>query len=118
MRFASGRTTLRVWRARTSRARLLGLLCLPPLGRGEALLLVRCASVHAVGMRYPLAVAFMHRTGRVMRVVDPLPVRGARCAGAWAVLEMASGGLVGVRAGDTLHTPDERVFPLAPHSPA
>ncbi len=51
-------------------ARLRGLL-----GRDElngALLLPGCRSVHTLGMRFPIDVAFLGRGGRVVGVVTPM----------------------------------------------
>ncbi len=37
-----------------------------------ALLLPRCRSVHTLGMRFPIDVAFLNRNGRVVGVVAPM----------------------------------------------
>jgi|GEM_PF-1234029 len=74
-------------------ARLVGMLGTPDPRTDEALLLVPCRAVHAIGMRTRLGAAFLDAHGVVLRVVDPLPRRGASCRGARAVVEAASGAL-------------------------
>ena len=79
---------LRVFVARSVRARLLGLALLSDLPLNCALLLPRCSSVHTFGMRFPLEVRFLDAAGRELRVVAAVPPRrlvGHR--GAAAVLE-------------------------------
>ena len=73
--------------ARSPLARLLGLALRrrPP---GHALLLPRCRSVHTFGMRFPLDLIWLDRTGRVVRVDEAVPPWRVRsCRGADAVLE-------------------------------
>lgn len=84
------------WRhAATFRARLGGLLVLPPLQEGEALLLDPCRAVHTFGMRYPIDVVFLDGAGHVLRIVPRLgPGRLAICAGAVRVAELKSGEAV------------------------
>jgi hypothetical protein len=86
--------------------RLIGLLGTDALAPGEALLLVPCNAVHALGMRYAIDVVYVDRGGTVLRVTHAMkpgavgwPVRGAR-----AVLELPAGTLqaAGVREGDRL----------------
>lgn len=91
--------------------RLVGMLGTPDPAPGEALALVPCNWVHGLGLRAPIAAAFVDSAGRVLRVVDPLPRRGARCRRAACVLEAASGTL-GVRPGDVLHADAGPLFPL------
>ncbi len=69
--------------------RMRGLLGTAPgdLGR-NALLLVRCPSVHTFGMAYPLDLAFFDRGGTVLAVFRAVrPGRVRSCPGAVAVLE-------------------------------
>ncbi|MCK9486737.1 MAG: DUF192 domain-containing protein [Dehalococcoidia bacterium] len=98
------RVAERVAVARSLLARLRGLLGHPSLAPGEGLLLAPCNSVHTVGMRYPIDVLFLDRSGRVARAVHTLTpghivpyVRGATQA-----IELPAGTLqaTGVRAGD------------------
>lgn len=92
----------RCHRASTPLARLVGLLGTPDPDVDEALWITRCAAVHAIGLRARIGCAFLDRDGRVLRVVDPLPRRGARVRGADAVVECRAGVLAGVRPGDVL----------------
>ena len=75
------------WRVlvpRTRRERMRGLRGHPPPGLREGLLLLRCRSVHTVGMRDPIVVARLDRnlTVRGVTLVRPwrlvLPSRGGR----------------------------------------
>jgi hypothetical protein len=75
----------RLYRADTWWSRLRGLIGSPPLVPGEALWIEPCSQVHTHFMGYPLHVAFVDRTGRVLRVRHDLAtwrfspwVRGAR----------------------------------------
>lgn len=75
--------------------RLRGLLARPPVRRGEGLLLLDCASVHTVGMAYPIDVAFLDAEGTVVRNIEALgPLRIGR-GGPQAVhaLELPAGRL-------------------------
>ena len=93
----------RCHRADTRRARAVGLLATPDLARDEALWLESCASVHTLGMRIALGVAFIDRAGRVLRVIDPMPP--GRCAwvrGAAAAVECRPGVLQPIAAGSVL----------------
>ena len=85
---------LRLFVARSRRARLLGLALLaraPPAAC--ALVLPRCSSVHTAGMRFALDVVFLDAGGRVMRVVRGVPPwRVVSCRGAEAVVEVAASG--------------------------
>ena len=72
--------------------RTRGLLGRPRLVGSEGLLIMRCSSVHTVGMRYPIDVVFLDRDGAIARVVEHLrPMRMAMCRGAASVLELAAG---------------------------
>jgi len=85
-------SALRVLRADSFRARLLGLLALPPLQPGEALVLKPCASVHTCFMRYAIDVVYLDRDDCVLKVVPALaPWRVSACLGARATLELAAG---------------------------
>ena len=86
--------------------RLRGMLARPMPQRGEGLLLTPCRSIHMVGMRYPLDVAFLDRTGAVVAIyasVAPgLTTRGHRKAA--HALELPAGSLEesGTMVGDVL----------------
>jgi uncharacterized protein len=73
-------------------ARLLGLLALAPLRRGEALHLMPCSSVHTMFMGYRIDVVFLDASGRVMKVVPHLRAwRAAWCRGARSAMELRAG---------------------------
>jgi uncharacterized protein len=95
--------------------RLRGMLGRPAPDRGEGLLLTPCRSVHMYGMRFPLDVAFLNRSGEVVAIYPSLAPgsrpRGHR-KGAHA-LELPAGTLVqsGTVVGDVLVwslVPDEQ----------
>lgn len=51
-----------------------------------------CNAIHTVGMRYPIDVAFLDRSGVVLRVVEALrPMRMTMCWRAKAAVELAAG---------------------------
>jgi uncharacterized protein len=78
--------------ARSFFARLGGLLALPRLRGGQALVLAPCNSVHTLFMRYAIDVVFIDKQGRVLDLVANLrPWRAAWCWRAHAAVELASG---------------------------
>jgi uncharacterized membrane protein (UPF0127 family) len=84
---------LRLFVARSRRARLLGLALLARAPPGSALLLPRCRSVHTVGMRFPLDLVFLDAAGRVLRTEAAVPPwRVVSCRNAVAVLEVPATG--------------------------
>lgn len=93
-------------------ARAVGMLGTPDPAWDDALILIPCSAVHGVGLRARIGAAFIDSRGVVLRVVDPLPRRGARVRGACAVVEARSGVLSDVRPGDRLQVSGGRVFPL------
>lgn len=97
-------------------ARLVGMLGTRDPAPDEALVIVPCNWVHGMGLRARVCAVFVTRGGVVLRVVDPLPVRGARCAGAHAVIEAASGTLR-LRAGERVRLTGCTVFPHDGHVP-
>lgn len=86
--------------------RLRGLLGRPAPAEQAALLLRPCRSVHTFFMRYPIDVAFVDRTGRVVGTAARLlPWRVTPYHGdARATLELAAGRLerTGTQPGDEL----------------
>jgi uncharacterized protein len=62
----------------TNRERMRGLLGREGLPRGRAMLLERTASVHTIGMRFALSVAFLDRELNVMVVKTVPPGRVLR----------------------------------------
>ena len=76
----------------SARARLLGLARLDPARAGRGLLIPDCRSVHTFGMRFPLELFFLDRSGQVVRWerrAGPGRVLFERRAG--AVLELVPG---------------------------
>lgn len=75
--------------------RFRGLLARPPLKRGEGLLLLKCDSVHTVGMEYSIDVAFLDAQGTVVRSIADLRPWRVGLGGDEAVhtLELPSGRL-------------------------
>lgn len=103
----------RTYVAEGALSRLVGMLGTPDPGGDEALVLAPCRSVHCMGMRAQIGAVFVDANGLVLRVVDPLPRRGASARGARAVLEARTGVLAALRPGDTVRLPGCNVFPLA-----
>jgi uncharacterized protein len=100
---AKARRTASAWE------RMRGLLGRPALADDEGLLIAPCPSVHTLGMRYPLDLAFLDAQGHGRKLVSALPPgRFAACAGAAATLELPPGALVraGLALGDRLEWHD------------
>jgi uncharacterized protein len=82
---------------------MIGLLATPDLGPDEALRIDRCRSVHTMGMRISIDVAFLDADGVVLRVVHGLrPLRVAAARGARSVIETRAGTLADVTVGERL----------------
>ena len=81
--------------------RLCGLQFRHPLPPGHGILLVPCASIHTMWMRFAIDVAMLDRTGRVLAVRETIrPWRLVFAPrGTHAVLE-ASAGTLCLLAGD------------------
>lgn len=87
--------------------RLRGLLGRSSLGPGSALLIERCGSVHTVGMRFAIDLAFLDRTCRVVRVIRNVRPGRLMVCGGWRaarVLESETGCLdsSAIQVGDEL----------------
>lgn len=83
---------LRVFVARSWRARLLGLAGLRQMPADCVLLIPRCRSVHTVGMRFAIDVTFVDRDGRELRTVRGVrPGRVVSCRRAAAAIEAPAG---------------------------
>jgi uncharacterized membrane protein (UPF0127 family) len=102
-----------VYLARTFWQRLCGLLALPRLESGSGLWLEPCASVHTLGLSYPIDVVFVDGTGRIGRIAHAVaPWRVAlapvRCC---AVLEIPAGAASeqGLAAGNKLRLAPEPI---------
>src|SRR4051794_4672276 len=86
-----GRDGLRIFTASSLRSRLLGLALLEDLPPDCALLIPACSSIHTFGMRFPIDVAFLDRSGRVVKLRTATPPRRVvHCRGAAGVLEWRS----------------------------
>lgn len=85
-----------VWSADTWWSRMRGLLARPALAEdgSEALLIRPCASVHTIGMRYPLDLVFLAKGGLVLDWRENVrPLRAAICPKAIATIEFHGGAL-------------------------
>ena len=90
----------------TRGARRQGLLGRDRLDPDAGLLLAPCMAIHTAFMRFALDVAFVDRTGRVLKTAHALPPwRVAVSSRAHAVIELAAGTLKArdVRVGDRLY---------------
>jgi uncharacterized membrane protein (UPF0127 family) len=70
------------------------------VGIHQAMLLERCRSIHTIGMRFPITVAFLDGSWRVIRVERTPAGRITSCRRARHVLECHIGA--DVRVGDQL----------------
>jgi uncharacterized protein len=79
--------------ARRFNERRRGLAGLDDLPAGHALHILRCSSVHTVGMRFALDLLWLDRAGAVKRVDRDVPAfRNRLCLGASSVIEARAGG--------------------------
>ena len=92
--------------ARTFLSRLVGLLGTAAIAEGEGLWIVPCRSVHTLGMRYPIDVAFLDARGIVVGILEGFPPNrvGRFFRDARGALELRSGILAatGTSPGDRL----------------
>jgi uncharacterized protein len=92
--------------ASTFRSRFVGLLGTAAIGEDEGLWIVPCRSVHTLGMRYPIDVAFLDERGIVVGILEGLPPNrvGRVFRKARGALELRSGVLAatGTSPGDRL----------------
>ena len=99
----AGSIAVRCYVARGVLARTIGLLGTADLDDEEALWIAPCASVHTIGMRMAIGVAFVDADGVVIKVVERLrPGRIALCRGARGAVEARPSVLAAVRVGDAL----------------
>jgi uncharacterized protein len=92
----SSRTLLldSVMRTASPWERMRGLLCRPPLGEQEALIIDRCGSVHTCGMKYALDLVFLDRQSVIRKLQrDVRPWRMGWCMAAIMTLEMPAGSI-------------------------
>lgn len=88
--------------ATTFLRRLRGLLFSPPLAPDQALWIRPCNSIHMIGVRYAIDVAFLDSNGMVLQVNRSVaPGRMAACWAASSVVEMTSGAceVYGIQPG-------------------
>lgn len=92
--------------------RARGLLGRPRLAQGEGLILRPCRAIHTCGMGYPIDVAFLDPTGRVVASYEGFGPnrRTARHAGADCALELPAGSLgrAAVAVGDRISWEEAR----------
>jgi uncharacterized membrane protein (UPF0127 family) len=90
--------------AGTFLSRLVGLLGTAAIAEGEGLWIVPCRSVHTLGMRYPIDVAFLDARGVVVGIQEGLPPNrvGRVYRDARGALELRAGTLAatGTLPGD------------------
>ena len=95
-----------VWKADDFFSRLQGLQGRPVLKPGEGLWLMPCQQVHMFGMRFPISVWFLDKSGTVCDIVDEIkPYRiSQRRKEAVSVLELPVdwANLTDTRIGDTI----------------
>lgn len=86
--------------------RLIGLLAESKLGNGHGLWLKPCASIHTIGMRFPIDVVFLDEENCVKKLASSLkPYRFCLSAkGTRSVLELPGGtiSMAGICRGDQL----------------
>jgi uncharacterized protein len=88
-----------------SATRRRGLLGRDSLPAGDAMVIAPSSLVHTFGMRFPIDVLFVARSGLVLKARRALPPRRiAGRLGSFAVVELAVGQIdaSGTRAGDTV----------------
>lgn len=85
--------TVRV--ASTFWTRAIGLLTTAYLSDQVALWITPCASIHTIGMRYPIDVVFLDRNQKVLKIAHNVRPFGVSFApkGTKSVLELASGNV-------------------------
>ena len=84
----------RVLRTTNFLERMRGLLFVPPLKTGEALLIKPCRSVHTMGMAYAIDLVFLDSNWGVVKIVSNLsPWHSASCKQATMVLELMGDGV-------------------------
>ena len=96
----------RVRTAKTFLSRLVGLLGTAAIAEGEGLWIAPCRSVHTLGMRFPIDVAFLDARGVVVGILEEFPPNrvGRVFRDARGALELRAGTLAatGTSPGDRL----------------
>lgn len=88
-----------------SASRRRGLLGLDAMPVGQALIIAPSNAIHTWSMRFPIDVAFITKSGRIVKICPSVPSRRiAVSLRAYAVIECASGVLAArdTSTGDTL----------------
>lgn len=96
----------RAWATENTFERVQGWLKRDSIGPGEGLLICPCASIHTLGMRFAIDVAFLDRRGRILKMVPDVgparliwgPWRGMLLPFAVQVLELPAGSLAAAGA--------------------
>ena len=87
-------------------SRLIGLLNRASLEEDEGLLIVPCASIHTLAMRFTIDLVFIDKKNKVLGVDESVPPNRFRVApkGTCAVLELADGNVsqTGIHLDDRL----------------
>lgn len=110
---ASGQPLREVWVAHSAWERTRGLLGRDAPAPGSAWLLMHCRSIHTMGMRYAIDVAFIDRHGYTHAVHEAVaPWRLRHCLQAHHALELAAGQAraLGLRPGTRLHASGPGLF--------
>ncbi len=82
-----------VWKADMFWTRFRGLLGRTSLAPGEGLWLKPCQQVHMMGMKFPLSVWFLDKSGQVCALIDDLRPRkiSPRIRNAVSIIEFPEG---------------------------
>ena len=91
-------------------ARRRGLLGRTTFAPGAALLIAPCSSIHTWGMRFPIDVLFVSRSGRIRKIVSRVPPwRVVFGIGSFAVIELPAGAVDAstTKVGDVLRISHE-----------
>ncbi len=90
------------------RDRMFGLLRHARLAQGAGIWLAPCKAIHTVGMRFPIDVVFVSRSGTILRI-DPAvpPYRFRLCWRAGSVIETSAGWAcaIGLKPGEFIGYP-------------
>lgn len=77
-----------VMRTTNTWERMRGLLGRPPLNPDQGILIAPCASVHTIGMKYPIDLIFLTRNWQIEKIFRAVkPCRMAWAKGAAMVVE-------------------------------
>jgi uncharacterized protein len=94
------------------RQRTIGLLGRAALAPGHGIWLAPCWAIHTVGMRFPIDLVFIARSGAIVRIDQSVaPGRMRCCWRAWSIIEMSAGWAseLGLKQGVVLSYPADIV---------